>query len=86
MRRNDQEFVSPRCESIHASTDVTLAGTMRVSASPFSLDWRITSSVSTGIMKQKVLPTPALLSTQILPPCSSMMCLAIARPIPSPPA
>lgn len=42
------------------------------------------SSSVAGILKWNVLPTPAALSTPILPPCASTMALAIASPSPAP--
>src|SRR5262245_54853222 len=43
-------------------------------------------SARTGRVKRKVAPWPAADSTQIRPPCISVMRLAIARPSPVPPA
>jgi hypothetical protein len=39
---------------------------------------------TTGSVKYKVEPFPSTLSAQILPPCPSMRCLAIAKPNPVP--
>lgn len=42
-------------------------------------------SLTIGRVKYRVVPCPLMLSAHILPPCSSIMCLHIARPNPIPP-
>ncbi|HEY2898620.1 MAG TPA: serine/threonine-protein kinase [Gemmatimonadaceae bacterium] len=65
-------------EEITRAVAQRLSGTARQATAASNCD-------ASGMVNEKLLPVPGLLSTVIVPPCASTMHLAIANPRPKPP-